>query len=168
MSNKLFIVCPFSCVENKLKRKYGSNVFFVSSPGSIIQYNDHLFIDFLRGDIIRNSINEVYFVYDASSRIINSVILNKDLFGLDAEYLIECIYKNAFAKSLKGRSNQYQQFRLAELVAQNQKNEFLTNGVFTDLIIDEKIVVKTFLISPSLQLVKESRIATPIKATYEL
>ncbi|MDP3392649.1 hypothetical protein [Sediminibacterium sp.] len=168
MSNILFIVCPFSCVENKLKQKYGSNAFFISSPGAIIPYNDHLFIEVLMGEIVRNNINAIYFVNDASSRIINSVILNKDLFGLDAEHWVESIYKQAFATSLKGRSNQYQLFRLAELIAHNQKNEFLTNGVFTDLIIEEKIVVKTLVISSSMQFVKESRIAAPIKATYEL
>lgn len=168
MSNILFIVCPFSCVENKLKRKYGSNAFFISCPGTIIPYNDHHFIEVLKEEIIRNNISAVYFVYDTSSRIIDSIVLNKKLFGLDAEYLVESIYKRAFNKSLKGRSNQYQQFRLAELVAQNQKNEFLTNNVFTDLIIDEKIVVNTLVISSTMQFVKESRIAAPIKATYEL
>ncbi|OYZ01367.1 MAG: hypothetical protein B7Y37_06765 [Sphingobacteriia bacterium 28-36-52] len=168
MNNKLFIVCPFSCVENKLKKKYGSNAFFISSPGAIIPYNDQLFIEVLKGELVRNNINEIYFVNDASSRIINSVILNKDLFGLDAEYWVESIYKKVFTKSLKGRSIQYKQFRLAELIAQNQKNEFLANGVFTDLIIDEKILVKTLVISSSMQFIKESKIAAPITSTYEL
>lgn len=168
MNNKLFIVCPFSCVENKLKRKYGSNSFFISSPGAIIPYNDHLFIEVLMGEIVRNDISEIYFVNDASSRIINSVILNKDLFGLDAEYLVKSIYKNSFSKSFKGRTNQYQQFRLAELVVQNQKIEFLTNDVFTDLLIDRKIVVKTLVLSSSMRLLKESNIASLVKVTYEL
>lgn len=168
MNNKLFIVCPFSCVENKLKRKYGSNSFFISSPGGVIPYNDHLFIEVLKDEIIRNNINSIYFVNDASSRIINAVILNQDLFGLGAEYLVERIYANSFSKSLKGRTNQYQQFRLAELVAQNQKIEFLTNEVFTDLVIDRKIVVKTLVLSSSMRLLKESNIASLVKVTYEL
>ncbi|WP_439506050.1 hypothetical protein [Sediminibacterium sp.] len=168
MSNKLFIVCPFSCVEGKLKRKYGSNVFFVSCPGAVIPYNDNLFIEVLKDEIIRNNINTVYFVNDTNSRIISSIIQNENLFGLDAEYLIQNIYNKAYPISLKGRSIRYQQFKLAECIVHNQKDDFLTNGVFTDLIIDEKIMVKSLVISSSMQLIKESRIASSVKIAYEL
>jgi len=168
MTNNLFIVCPFSSVEIRLKRKYGSNAYFISCPGAIIPYSDNIFIDILKGEIIRNNINSVYFVNDTSSIINNAVLSNKDLFGLDSEGLVKNIYKNIFPISLKGRSMQYQQFRLAELIVQNQKDEFLTNGVFTDLLIDEKIMVKTLVVSHSMNFFKESRIALPASLTYEL
>jgi hypothetical protein len=167
MTNNLFIVCPFSSVELRLKRKY-SNAFFISCPGAIIPYSDNSFIEILKGEIIRNNIKSVYFVNDTSSRIINAVLSTKDLFGLDAEYLVEKIYNNAFPQRLKGCSIQYQQLRLAEFIVQNQKDEFLTNGVFTDLVIDEKIMVKTLVVSPSMNFFKESRIAFPAILTYEL
>jgi len=168
MSNILFIICSFSNVEHQIKKKYGHNVFFVSCPSAIIPYNDPLFIEVLKDEIIRNKIKTVYFVNDSNSRIISSVILKKDLFGLDAEYLVQEIYSKVYSVSLQGRSIQYQQFRLAECIVQNQKDEFLTNGVFTDLVIDEKIMVKSLVISSSMQLIKESRITSPVKVAYEL
>ncbi len=168
MSNLLFIVCSFSNVEYEIKRKYGPNVFIFSCPGAIIPYNDHPFIEVLKDEIIRNKIKTIYFVNDTSSTIIHAVLLNKKLFGLDAEYYVENIYKNAYPTSLKGRSIQYQQFRLAELITQNQKNDFLTNGIFTDLIIDEKVTIKTIVISRTMKIIKESRIEAPVKIKYEL
>ncbi len=168
MSNILFIICPFSPVENMLKKKYGPDILFISCPGAIIPYNDHAFIEVLKGEVIRNKIKTVYFVNETSSRILNSVLLAKEPFGLEAEQLVQNIYNTIFSSSLKGRSIQYQQLRLAELVVQNQQNDFLTNGIFTDLIIDQKITIKTLVISRAINIIKESRIKAPVNKIYEL
>lgn len=168
MSNILFVVCSFSNVEQQIQRKYGLNVFFVSCPSAIIPYNDHLFIEVLKDEIIRNKIKTVYFVNDASSRINNAVLLRKEKFGLVAEDLVQQLYNQHYKVSLNGRSIPYQQIRLAEFIVQYQQNEFLTNGIFTDLLIDEKIMVKTLVISRSMRLIKESRIESPVNINYEL
>lgn len=168
MSNILFIICSFSNVEQQIQRKYGHNVFVVSCPSAIIPYNDSLFIQVLKDEIIRNKIKTVYFVNDASSRIINAVLLRKELFGLDAEDQIQQLYDQHYKVSLIGRSISYQQVRLAELIVQHQQNEFLSNGIFTDLLIDEKIMVKTLVISRSMRMIKESRIESPVNINYEL
>lgn len=168
MSNKLFIICPFSCLEHKLKQRYGSNAFFVTCPAAIIPYNDVLFIEVLKEAIIQHNIQSVYFVNDSASGIINAVLMNKTLFGLDAEKCLNSIYQKAYSIRFKGRSIPYQQFRLAELNVQYQKDEFLLNGIFTDVIIDNKINVKTLVISNTMQVIKESRIASSVKVAYEL
>lgn len=168
MSNSLFITCPFSCVENELLRKFGSNVFFISCPGAIIPYNDSSFIKLLIESIFNHNITRIYFVNDTSCRILNDVILNKPLHGLEAEYLIKSIYHQAITKNCKRSSLLYQQFRLAELNLQFQKEAFLTNGIFTDLIIDSKIEIKTLLIDKQLGIFKESKITSRVKTTYEL
>lgn len=168
MSNLLFIVCSFSNVERQIKRQYGPNVFIVSCPSAIIPYNDSLFIDVLKDSINRNKIQTIYFVNDASSRIINAVLLRKQLFGLAAEDQVEQLYNQYYKVSLRGRSIPYQQIRLAEFIVQNQQNEFLTNGIFTDLLIDEKIMVKTLVISRSMRMIKESRIESPVNIRHEL
>ena len=124
MSNTLFIVCPFSFMENTLKRKFGSNIYFVSCPGAIIPYKDDSFVELLKEAIIINRIKRVYFVNDTACTILNSVLSNKTLFGLNAEFLIQSLCNAVYDKSLKGRTLQYQQFRLAEINLQYQPMEF--------------------------------------------
>lgn len=168
MSNILFIVCPFSVMENTLKRQFGSNSYFLSCPGAIIPYNDQSFIDVMKESIIINNVTSIYLVNDRSCSIINNVILHQTLHGLEAEYLIQSLYVEAYKKAFIGRSLFYQQFRLAELNVQFQKNEILTNGVFTNLILDEKITVKSLVTDKALRIFKESRVSSFVKTTYEL
>lgn len=168
MSNTLFIICPFSCVENMLLRKYGLKAIFITCPGAIIPYNDASFINLLKEAIVNNNITRIYFVNDTSCRILNNVILNTSLHGLEAEYLVKSIYNQVFSMSNKRSSLLYQQFRLAELNLQFQKEEFLTNGVFTDLIIDGEIKIKTLVTDKNLRIFKESKIKSGVKTSYEL
>lgn len=44
----------------------------------------------------------------------------------------------------------------------------MSNNLFTDFIIEKKILVKTFVLHFSIQLINECRIASPIKVAYEL
>ena len=39
MSNKLFLVCPFSSMENFIREKYGDNVFFMTAMAAILNFN---------------------------------------------------------------------------------------------------------------------------------
>lgn len=168
MSNTLFIVCPFSFMENTIKRKFGSNTFFISCPGAVIPYQDDSFVELLKEAIIINGITRIYFVNDTACTILNNVLSNKTLFGLEAELLILSIFNNVYNKSLKGRTLQYQQFRLAEFNMQFQKEEFLTNGVFTDLVIDGQLEIKTLVTSRQMHIFKECRIGYSVKKAYEL
>lgn len=155
MSNTLFIVCPFSFMEYTIKRKFGSNTFFISCPGAVIPYQDDSFVELLKESIIINGITSVYFVNDTACTILNNVLSNKTLFGLEAELLILSIFNNVYNKSLKGRTLHYQQFRLAEFNLQIQKEKFLTNGVFTDLVIDGQLEIKTLVTSRQMHIFKE-------------
>lgn len=168
MSNTLFIVCPFSFMENTLKRKFGSNIYFISCPGAIIPYKDDSFVELLKEAIIINRIKRVYFVNDTACTILNSVLSNKTLFGLNAEFLIQSLCNAVYDKSLKGRTLQYQQFRLAEINLQYQKEAFLTNGVFTDLVIDEQLEIKTLITNRQMRIFKECRLQSSVKNAYEL
>lgn len=44
----------------------------------------------------------------------------------------------------------------------------MSNNLFTDLLFEKNILVETFVIYSSMELIKEYRIASPIKVTYEL
>lgn len=168
MSNILFIVCPFSMMEYTLKRKFGSNCFFLSCPGAIIPYNDECFINVMKESLIINNITCIYFVNDTSCIILNNIILNKPSHGLEAEYLVNSLYYHAANSNFKSSSLLYQQFKLAELNLHSQKEAFLSNGLFTNLVIDQKIKIKTLVTNKALRIFKESRISSSIKKTYEL
>ena len=49
MNNKLFLVCPFSNMENFIRKKYGPNIFFMTSIAGIFQSKDENYVKAIRG-----------------------------------------------------------------------------------------------------------------------
>lgn len=66
-----------------------SNTLFITCPGAIIPYSDASFINLLIEFIFNNNISCIYFVNDTSCKILNNFILNKPLYGLEAECLVK-------------------------------------------------------------------------------
>ncbi|MFT5778226.1 MAG: hypothetical protein ACI837_001182 [Crocinitomicaceae bacterium] len=123
MSNKLFLVCPFSCMEPFLRSKYGNDIFFLTAPGAILSSQNYGDDEAIRDFIVREKIATVYIVNDSSCRFINGIIKNDKLFGLPAEKIIEDIYIDYYLSDFKNQSLANQQLKLAELTSRNQVNE---------------------------------------------
>ena len=92
MRNKLFLICPFSCLENILQAKYGNDIYFLTSLGAIFQFDEIEYVSELKSFIIREQIKEIYIVNETSCKFINGVINKNKQYGLKSEKLIEKLY----------------------------------------------------------------------------
>ena len=88
--NKLFLICPFSNMENFIRRIHGTDVYFMTAMATAFSYErDDIrkIADFLD----RRMITNIYIVNDTSCRFINGVIEQKMSSGSDAEKNLEVL-----------------------------------------------------------------------------
>ena len=90
MNNKLFLVCPFSCMENFISNKYGDDVFFITAMGTIFQYDETEYLETIKQFIDRENITEIFVVSDTSCRFINNALKN----DLVLEVILKRLLKN--------------------------------------------------------------------------
>lgn len=155
MSNQLFIVCPFSSMETYLQQKYGKDIFFLTFPGAVIQFNETDYILGLKDFIEREKINHIYFVNDTSCRIIEGVIKRNIIAGFLSNKSIEALYVNNYFSTLKNHSLYNQKYKLAEIILKNQIQGIRNSEILGTFISAFGIEVKGLLTSKEFNLYKE-------------
>lgn len=142
MKNKLFIICPFSQMELYLQKKYGNEIYFITAPASVIQWNQKEYIDAIGDFIIRENIREIYLVNDTDCRFISNIINKKKLYGLYAEKIVEAIYIEHLFSCFKNMSLSEKKLKLAELNINCQIEELMKPGVLGVQILNNHIELK--------------------------
>jgi len=147
MANKLFIVCPFSCLENFLKQRYGKDIFFLTYSAAVIQYRDFDYLYKVKEFAIREEINTIYLVNDTSCRFINGIINQGGLSGLASENAIVDLYLEHYFSAFKGRPLYQQQLKMAELNIQSQISEMINSSMLGTYITVNGIELKGLVTS---------------------
>ena len=142
MNNKLFLVCPFSCMENVIIQKYGDDVFFITGIAAGLQLNEEGYAAVIKDFISRENITEVFIVNDTSCRFINNVLNNENSFGTHSETVIQNLFDENFYSLLKGKTLNEQQVILAELNIKRQAKEMMKPDLFLNQITKGKICIK--------------------------
>lgn len=153
--NKLFIICPFSCMEHFLRIKFGNDIFFLTSSGAVFQSQELEYLSALRDFIIQEKIKTIYIVTDTSCRFINGIINKKQLFGLSSEKAIEELYIEYYFSDFKDQPLLNKQYKLAELNIRKQSNEILNSALVGSYISQFAIEIKGLITSKDKNLFKE-------------
>ncbi len=86
-SNKLFLVCPFSQMENFITNHFGE-VFFLTAPAAVFSFENIESNEEVKLFLQRKKITDIYLVSDTDCRFINNVITGNNLSGLSCENII--------------------------------------------------------------------------------
>jgi hypothetical protein len=164
MANKLFIVCPFSCLETFIKKNYGDDAIFLTYAGTVLEPHDFVFNLGIKHLILKEKIKKIYLVNDTSCRFINSIIKRKQLIGLTCEKIIEELYIENYFSYFQSQPVLAQQHNLAELNIKSQINRILKFKLFNDFIAESGIEIKGIITSKERNAIKELQIDNPIKA----
>ena len=149
MINKLFLVCPFSCMENFIRQKYGDDIFFITGIAAGLQFNEEGYAAVIKDFISRENITEVFIVNDTSCRFINNVLNNENSFGTHSEAVIQNLFDENFYSLLKGKTLNEQQVILAELNIKRQAKEMMKPDLFLNQITKGKICIKGLITTKS-------------------
>jgi carbonic anhydrase len=131
---KLFVICPFSQLEQRLKVKYGDNPYFITVPGGYILNN----LESIQVAIVQNKINELILVTDLNCSFVESIICRKKLHGLFYEKHLENIYIENFYNYFINNKIESQKYNLLKLNLIFQLSEIEKN----DFFIENKIKIK--------------------------
>lgn len=167
MEKKLFIVCPFSCIETFLKSRFGDDTYFITSPGAALPYNEFEYMSEIKEFVIRERIQTIYIVNDTSCRFINAIITRNKLFGLPSEKVMEELYIEHFFNEFKDQPVRHQKHKLAEINIRRQLKE-ITNSFISDIYpYESQLTIKGLLTSKQNKSLQEIRIENN-KISYEL
>jgi hypothetical protein len=122
---KLFVICPFSHLEQRLKLKYGDNPYFITVPGVYVLNN----LESIQVAIVQNKINELILVTDLNCSFVESIICRKKLHGLSYEKHLENIYIENFNNYFVNNKIENQKYNLIKLnlnfqLLELERNEF--------------------------------------------
>jgi len=155
MKNKLFIVCPFSSVETFIRSRFGNDVLLLTFSGAVLQFQDIDFVEAVKGMIVREDVDTIYFVNETSCRLINGVIGGNEPVGLHSEKTIRRIYNDHYQVAFRGRSLFQQQVKLAELNVKAQMDKIVHSPMFDYPVSAYNITVKGLIISKERDMVVE-------------
>lgn len=142
MHHILFLVCPFSCLEQPLKRKFGKEHFFLTTPAAVFGWNQIDHLTAIREVIVQQEIKEICVVTDTSCRFIDAVINRSEPFGLPAEQTIISLYIESYFNCFKDKSIAHQQYQLAKLIMQQQIEQLSKVPLVGEHIAQYSIIVK--------------------------
>ena len=120
MNNKLFIVCPFSDMENFIRRKYGSDVFFVSAMGTIFDSHESSIHETIKQLLTHQKVTALYLVSDTSCRFLNNALNSICRYSSYPDSTIQKLLINNHAKWTQNKTKDNQQTLLAELILKHQ------------------------------------------------
>lgn len=89
-SKKLFFVCPICQMEHFIKKQFGE-VFFVTAPASVFDFEDTEFSNEISLFIKHRNITDVYAACDLSCNFLNQRVNAGALHGLRCEELIDSL-----------------------------------------------------------------------------
>lgn len=167
MKNKLFVVCPFSCMEPALRKEFGSDVYFISAPGGILDLDDSKYMESITEFMDRKKIKTMYFVNDTGCKFINRIIKREELFGLSAENILEELYFDYYTSYFKRQPLHEQQIRLAELSIKNQVANLMRSELPGEFILDHNIDIKGLITTKSKNIFEEIVLDTFDNTIYE-
>jgi hypothetical protein len=160
MANKLFIICPFSCLDKFLRNKFGNDIYFLTCSGAVLQCDDFEYISEVKRFILREKIKTIYIVNDTSCRFINGIIKKNKLYGLRSERVIEALYVEHYLSDFKNQSLLVQQNKLAEFNIKNLAHELMNSFLLGGCISELDIEIKGLITSKQYKLYKEIQIET--------
>ncbi len=147
MNNKLFLVCPFSCMEKFIRQKYDEDVFFITAMAGIFQLNEKKHLEEIKYFICRENIHEIFVVSDISCRFINSAINKEKTNGYFAEMVIQRLLEDNYDLLMERNKIQEKQIKLAERIVNYQAAELMNSNCFQQEIIQNKILVYELITS---------------------
>jgi hypothetical protein len=134
MNKKLFFICPIAQLENKIRDKYGDEVYFMTALGSVFQTHNIDFTEEVCDFIRREAIEEIYIVNDTNCPFIQNVLFENRSFQSTAEEaLIKLLIENY--SLINAKTEIIDKVKcLMELNIQRQIDHFTSNTLLNNLI----------------------------------
>ena len=143
--NSIFIICPFCQLESFLREKFGDDIFFITTPAGILNFNENE-IGALKYLINQEKINNIYLVNDVSCKFIDAAITNKD-FGLPFEKELKRQFEQLNTHLENLESIGVKKIKLAYSNLKNQAAYIMNNQTLKLDIENQKIIIHQIIVN---------------------
>lgn len=168
MNNRLFIVCPFSNIENMLKKHFGHDSVFLSVPAGLVSATDVNFQEDLKGIVARNNIGEIFVANEVSNSFIISVL--NETYKRDIRFLnpVADLKEEFWLERFAGLTTKQQTLKMAELVVE-QSVETL-QSILLSIQVESSLParVRGIVLSKEAGFIKEMKKMNRYKIAYGL
>jgi carbonic anhydrase len=147
MPKPLFIICPFSCIEPVLQKKFGDAILFLTSPIASIDTSDANFLRSIKCILNTEEITEIKIVNSTSCRFINSVVKGSLKADFQALEMLEKLHQNNSKYDFSGLSQEEKAYKLAEANITFQTLEILQSNILGSYILKNDIGIEGLIIS---------------------
>ncbi len=165
-NSKLFLICPDAHLELFIRKRYGTDVFFLTALGGVFNFEEQSYLEAVLGLIEREGIGEIIFVNDTSCRFINSVLEADPRLATSAEYALLDLLIRHYYYVMRGTAPLERERRLAALNIQHQAEELLSTAFFQQPGLQDKVAIKGLISTKALGKTLEIPI-TPTKQMHE-
>jgi hypothetical protein len=141
MKNKLFFIFPLSNMKTFIRKIFGDNVYFLTSLGSVFQFDNINYLESIGDFMSHNEINEIHIVNDTSCHFLKKILLKEKRSGTYTEAILEELYVNNYYDITLNEELKEQQIKLAELNVTRQIGKVFNNQFLLNKIIGHGIEV---------------------------
>ena len=146
--NKLFLICPFSNLENFIRRIFCTDVYFITAMATDFNFEPE-YIGKISEFIDRRMITEMYVVNDTSCRFINGIIHEEWHPGTEAEKKLELLFMENHPLIMRQPSMSEKVEKFAELNVKKQISNINKNACIKTKIKKGRICIKGMITNRS-------------------
>lgn len=132
MSKKLFLICPFSCVEPYLRKVYGELIYCMTLPGVNIAGEAEEQLEAIDYLIRQEKITDVFVVSDLDCPFIKNIVENKPSGTWPFETIMQDIYISRYPTDFKDKNRLFRKIKLSEIYVSFQASKL------ADLLYQQK------------------------------
>lgn len=146
--NKLFLICPFSNLENFIRRIYYTDVYFITAMATDFNFEPE-YIGKISEFIDRRMITEMYVVNDISCRFMKGIIHEKCHSGTVAEKKLERLFMENHLLIMNQPSINEKLEKFAELNVKKQISNISENACIKTKIKKGRVRIKGMITNRS-------------------
>ncbi len=147
MKNSLFLVCPFSNLEQFLRQQYGQEVFFLTAMAGQSQFHELPYAEAVIDLIEREQLSELYLVNDTACRFMNGLLDEAPTHGSMAEGKLEQLLVENYCEIKSQPTRTAQLKKMAAFNLQAQLHEITSNSFLQTWLTQNRLEIKGLITS---------------------
>lgn len=155
MKNKLFLLCPECQLEHLIRKKFGSNISFLTALGAVFDLRNINYLEVLGDFLKRETIKEIIIVNNTSCLFIENLLKIEEEHEVNNDAAIINAFIDNYSYIMSGDSFMEEKRRLAECNIRRQAHEIMKNQFLSSIIMADGISLKGLLTTKKENIMKE-------------
>ncbi len=146
-TNKLFLICPDSHLENFIRQYYGDRTYYLTALGAVFDFRRVNYAEAVANFIRHKPISEIYLTQDIAGKFLRNILDKKSGLGTVAEKKLLDLLIDNYSGIMRHTSREQQLSCLADIALREQANELRANYLLQQTISESGASLKGLLIN---------------------